>query len=351
MKRSVRILAAVTAVILALSAFLITGASAAEYRLADVDMNGQINAEDARLALRVAAKLDTVSALQMKIADIDGDANVNATDARAILRFAAKLDDAPETFISEEGATDEPTSEPTSATEPTSEPTSATEPTSRPDVPEYDIGVDASLAKIEKPKVFYIKAKLSEEGGIPVEIASDGRNTYMHTMGDIAGTGKAVDIGVINRSGILQSGNGLYLINYEKSKYLYMPESIIRIAGMDPDEFSASLGTEQIDLPKITNVSELKPIANGDGTVTVRLHDSQSVYTDYTFASASDNVPVKVTHYVGEKVVSTVNVESYTEDANTVKSYFSAPKGFTEVKLSLLSIDEMMEFMEELGMA
>ncbi|MBQ9880186.1 MAG: leucine-rich repeat protein, partial [Clostridia bacterium] len=60
--------------------------------LGDVDGDGNINASDARLALRAAAKLDTLEGPFASAADADGDGSINAIDARGILRAAAKLD-------------------------------------------------------------------------------------------------------------------------------------------------------------------------------------------------------------------------------------------------------------------
>ncbi len=57
----------------------------------DVDGNGQILADDARLALRASAKLETLDEIQKKAADVDGSGDVLADDARQILRFSAKL--------------------------------------------------------------------------------------------------------------------------------------------------------------------------------------------------------------------------------------------------------------------
>ncbi len=57
----------------------------------DINGNGKTDAADARLALRAAAKLQTLTEEQKKAADCDGDGNVTAADARRILRVAAKL--------------------------------------------------------------------------------------------------------------------------------------------------------------------------------------------------------------------------------------------------------------------
>ena len=61
--------------------------------MGDVDGNASVNASDARLALRAAAKLDTLVGAFAAAADPDSSNSINATDARMILRAAAKLDD------------------------------------------------------------------------------------------------------------------------------------------------------------------------------------------------------------------------------------------------------------------
>ena len=65
--------------------------SADDYVPGDVDGNGQVLANDARLALRASAKLETLDERQEKAADVDGSGDVLADDARQILRFSAKL--------------------------------------------------------------------------------------------------------------------------------------------------------------------------------------------------------------------------------------------------------------------
>lgn len=60
--------------------------------IGDVDGNSDITAADARLALRISAKLLVPTETQKTAADIDKNGNVNAADARKILRIAAQLD-------------------------------------------------------------------------------------------------------------------------------------------------------------------------------------------------------------------------------------------------------------------
>ena len=61
-------------------------------KLGDVNGDDQITAADARLALRISAKIDVPSEIEAFCADVTGDAKVEAKDARRILRVSAKLD-------------------------------------------------------------------------------------------------------------------------------------------------------------------------------------------------------------------------------------------------------------------
>ena len=63
-----------------------------EYMPGDINNDGKITAADARLVLRISAKLDTASDAQFKAADYNGDGKVTAADARLVLRKSAKLD-------------------------------------------------------------------------------------------------------------------------------------------------------------------------------------------------------------------------------------------------------------------
>ena len=65
----------------------------------DVDGNGEINVSDARLALRAAVKLDTLTGAFFTSADVDFSGDISVSDARLILRAAVKLDDPKKTWI------------------------------------------------------------------------------------------------------------------------------------------------------------------------------------------------------------------------------------------------------------
>lgn len=59
--------------------------------LGDVNGDGTVKANDARLILRFASKLQKFSREQFQFADIDSDGTVSASDARLALRMSARL--------------------------------------------------------------------------------------------------------------------------------------------------------------------------------------------------------------------------------------------------------------------
>jgi len=63
-----------------------------EYMLGDVNGDNKVTASDARLALRISAKLEAATDIQLKAADLNGDGKVTASEARRILRYSAKLE-------------------------------------------------------------------------------------------------------------------------------------------------------------------------------------------------------------------------------------------------------------------
>ena len=62
-----------------------------ERRAGDVNGDGNVLADDARLALRASAQLQRLNAEAKACADVDGDGTVRADDARQILRYSAGL--------------------------------------------------------------------------------------------------------------------------------------------------------------------------------------------------------------------------------------------------------------------
>ncbi|MCL2513386.1 MAG: bacterial Ig-like domain-containing protein [Oscillospiraceae bacterium] len=64
--------------------------------MGDVNLDGEIDAADARLVLRWAAKLEALDDIQLSVADVNMDGDANAADARLILRHVAKLEFIPQ---------------------------------------------------------------------------------------------------------------------------------------------------------------------------------------------------------------------------------------------------------------
>lgn len=62
------------------------------FTLGDVNLDGKVNTSDARLALRGAATLETLTDQQVLAADVNKNGKVDTSDARKILRVAANLD-------------------------------------------------------------------------------------------------------------------------------------------------------------------------------------------------------------------------------------------------------------------
>lgn len=67
------------------------------YEVGDADANGKVDAADARIILRFAAKLDNYKGTLINVLDLNDDEKVDAADARIVLRCAARLDKHPGT--------------------------------------------------------------------------------------------------------------------------------------------------------------------------------------------------------------------------------------------------------------
>ena len=71
-----------------------------KYKLGDVNKDGKINSSDARLLLRISARLTEETDVYHMLGDVNEDGKLNSTDARTVLRISAKLIPAPEKEIS-----------------------------------------------------------------------------------------------------------------------------------------------------------------------------------------------------------------------------------------------------------
>ena len=67
-------------------------ASLPDYKKGDMNNDGKVQPNDARIALRISAQLENCSEIQLSAGDINKNGKIDASDARKILRFAASLD-------------------------------------------------------------------------------------------------------------------------------------------------------------------------------------------------------------------------------------------------------------------
>jgi len=97
----------ITAIIVVLLiSFFVFCASAKTVKKGDVNVDGRINASDARIVLRAGAQLDEISSEQVIIGDMDNNSKITAADARKILRIASQLDKNDETVQITESETE-----------------------------------------------------------------------------------------------------------------------------------------------------------------------------------------------------------------------------------------------------
>ena len=89
-----RIISLLLTLVLAV-ACCIAGAVAGALRPGDVDGSGKVNSADARLVLRAAARVESLTGERFTAADVDGNGKIAAADARIILRAAARLEALP----------------------------------------------------------------------------------------------------------------------------------------------------------------------------------------------------------------------------------------------------------------
>ena len=225
---------------LCVPAFAATGVSAREIMMGDLDSNKKVNASDARLALRVASKLEE-NKYDPNAYDADGNGKLTAADARIILRVAAKLQS-------------------------------------------FDTGFDAdgvpNVIKAFKTGVFDMDATMKAEGtemDMKVTLAENG--VYMD-IGDFLELGTITGVLVIDKNyyavGKLSDGTRTALM---------IPENMIKDMGEDMD--IAGMVSEMSELFKadFDTVSEAKTPDGKDAICYSKTGENglySAYYVDYT---------------------------------------------------------------------
>lgn len=91
MKKIISIFLCVILMITPVTVFATDAKSAPFIKMGDVNGDGKVTATDARIALRMAANLDSKDNVDIMSVDATGDGKITASDARIILRNAAHI--------------------------------------------------------------------------------------------------------------------------------------------------------------------------------------------------------------------------------------------------------------------
>ena len=89
-KKYVKLLLSLAAIV---STLIVMSVSANAFLTGDVNTDNIISADDARLILRTAVKLETLTEQQFRIADVNDDGQITANDARLVLRMSVDLEE------------------------------------------------------------------------------------------------------------------------------------------------------------------------------------------------------------------------------------------------------------------
>lgn len=203
--KSKKIICVVLALAIA-AAVAAVNAGAASYSLGDVNMDGFVRADDARLALRASADLAPLLATQFSLADVNSDGRVKADDAREILRAAAKLSTLKDVTVTTPGHSE--TAKP--AAPATTKPAAPT--TTKPAAPTTTKPVPSTTAA---PKVPSSAAEIADFYKTAVNKVKNGAAGY--TKKDWQSVG-AVDLGSSAVNSLAQSLLGKFMTKEADAK-------------------------------------------------------------------------------------------------------------------------------------
>ena len=168
--------------------------------------------------------------------------------------------------------------------------------------------------------------------------ATDGTDIYLKTMQSGIPTG----IFVKKSSG----DKGVYMINYNTNKCMYMKQSVISLMGMNVDELVSPM--KNFEIPKFNSFAKMaitQTTYNGQEAKLVKLTNSEGKLNYYYFKD-NQNVPFAVETYVSGALTRTVLISNFKADPS---AYMHIPTEDT-FTLSLTNMQEAMDFMDALGM-
>lgn len=179
-KRCFSILAKLMAVVLIFTAVPVYDgvALADDFKYGDINADNEVNAQDALMALKFAAKMVEFSETAFVKGDVDDSNNVDAKDALLILKYAAKMIDKFPVEEEKDEPTDVPSGDPTVG--PTLVPTvDATEvPSEAPEYESFPIGVvyEGDIATVEGDTITFKHPSISQDG-VMLENPFAGKDT------------------------------------------------------------------------------------------------------------------------------------------------------------------------------
>jgi len=273
-------------------------------QLGDVNLDGKVTANDARMVLRFSAKLDRMDDSLAPVADANGDGKVTASDARLILRYSARLEskmggeekyaeiikesgsettklnpgDLSTKPVTRPGTTKPDATEPTTTPEPTTEPETTTEPEETTKDPLADIPAD--IKAFASAKFAFSGTSYSAEGAQPISMATNGENLRVVMNMDM--DGKTLKIGIMKRNEEIKVGfitkntTKFYMFSDENKTYC---DAKTITDQMNLDELGASF--KPIDLTGQEFVIEENVAFNGKGTTCYSLSDDSSTMKFY----------------------------------------------------------------------
>ena len=208
----------------------------------DVNKDGAVGADDARLALRRSVDLETYEpgSDEFVAADYDCDGSVSAMDARYILRASVGIVD---NIPGVEPTTGEPTSE-----EPTSEEPVTEDPTAGIPRPTKNNQYD-----VLRSGVYHVKATTTDiSGSAPIELAQTDKTTYMHTAAE------GMDLAILMKNNLL-GGQTIYLMSIKDKAYITLSKSVLDMIGLSEDMFD----TEEFSFTSLKPLSDATEVTKG----------------------------------------------------------------------------------------
>ena len=202
--KKIRLLSVLFLAVCLVATVIPSGAVDVTFKSGDVNMDGYILANDARLTLRASANLEKLLKAQFSLADVNADGQVLADDARQILRFSAKLQSQ---FKYANNIADKEQA-------------------------------DAAITQIKAfyDRKCYFEGKMFQNGeGSPMSIAFDGDNYEVYTQLD------GIEISIMKKDG------KYYMKRPAAKQYVELNDSLMSMVGLSMDDINVNFGSKNFN--------------------------------------------------------------------------------------------------------